>query len=70
VRASAALVTLDQALANARTAAADDPRWKRLDADIGAIKQDLLNGNTATLRAKAEDAAAICSPSQAQTVSP
>jgi hypothetical protein len=57
-----AVQALDKAKAEADMAAKADPRWRRLDADVTAVREDLIRGHTATLQAKATDAAAICSP--------
>jgi len=54
--------TLDSAKINADQAAAEDARWKRLDADISTILSDLVSRQTATLKANVLDVAAICSP--------
>lgn len=58
-----ALQTINDAKSNADTAAHDDPRWKRLDSDVNAVRTDLLaNRVVRTIKVKAIDAAAICSP--------
>lgn len=62
VNNEAANQALDSAKINGDQAAAEDPRWKRLDGDISAILSDLLNKQTATLKANVLDAAAICNP--------
>jgi hypothetical protein len=62
VSPTVAIQALNTARTDADHAASDDPRWKRLDADVTAVRLDLVSGHTATLRAKATDAAAICSP--------
>ena len=54
--------TIDSAKINADQAAAEDPRWKRLDGDVTTVLNDLLSNKTSTLKVKVLDAAQICSP--------
>lgn len=63
ISTSQALDTINAAKSSADQAAHDDPRWKRLDADVTAVRTDLLaNHVIRMLKVKAIDAADICSP--------
>lgn len=63
ISSSQALQTLNAAKSNADTAAYDDPRWKTLDADVNAVRHDLLGTHVVpTLKVKAIQVAAICAP--------
>jgi hypothetical protein len=53
---------LDSAKINADQAAAEDPRWKRLDGDVSGVLTDLVAQHAATLKSQLVDAAEICSP--------
>ena len=59
---SQAQLTLADSQRLVNEAAALDGRWKRLKADVTAIRQDLENGWTTGFSSAVNDASGICAP--------